>query len=188
MSGFSETEIPGVIIIDPQVYRDERGFFLETYQESKYRNGGIKEAFVQDNHSKSTKGTLRGLHAQNPHPQGKLVRVVAGEVFDVVVDARKGSPAYGKYFATHLSAENFRQLYIPPGLLHGFLVTSEVAEFEYKCTDAYDPGAELSVAWNDPDIGITWPIEKPILSEKDANAPRLRDVADRLIEFQPSQS
>jgi dTDP-4-dehydrorhamnose 3,5-epimerase len=188
MSNFIETEIPGVIVIEPRVFRDERGFFLETYQESKYRDGGIKEAFIQDNHSKSAKGTLRGLHAQNPHPQGKLVRVIAGEVFDVVVDARKGSPSYGKHFGTYLSAENFRQLYLPPGLLHGFLVTSEFAEFEYKCTDGYHLSAEFSVAWNDPDLGITWPIENPMLSEKDANAPRLCDVVDRLVDFQPSPS
>jgi dTDP-4-dehydrorhamnose 3,5-epimerase len=188
MSGFIETEIPGVIIVEPRVHRDERGFFLETYQESAYQDGGIQASFVQDNHSKSAKGTLRGLHGQNPHPQGKLVRVIAGEVFDVVVDARIGSPSYGKYFAIPLSAESFRQLYIPPGVLHGFLVTSETAEFEYKCTDFYAPGAELSVAWDDPDIGIPWPIKKPILSEKDASAPRLRDVTDRLIDFQPSRS
>ena len=123
MSDFIKTEIPGVIVIEPRVFRDERGFFLESYQEAKYRDAGITETFVQDNHSKSTKGILRGLHAQNPHPQGKLVRVTTGEVYDVVVDARKGSPSYGKHFATHLSADNFRQLYVPPGLLHGFLVT-----------------------------------------------------------------
>jgi dTDP-4-dehydrorhamnose 3,5-epimerase len=184
MSGFVETEIPGVIVIEPRVHRDERGFFLESYQASNYRDGGIAEAFVQDNHSKSTRGSLRGLHGQNPHPQGKLVRVIAGEVFDVVVDVRRGSPAYGKHFATHLSAENFLQLYLPPGVLHGFVVTSEIAEFEYKCTDYYFPNGEFSVAWNDPDLGIIWPIEKPILSEKDQNAPRLRDVTDRLIDFQ----
>ena len=185
MSGFTETEIPGVIVIEPRIHRDDRGFFLETYQESKYRDGGIKETFVQDNHSRSTKGILRGLHGQNPRAQGKLVRVIAGEVFDVTVDVRRGSPAYGKHFTTRLSADNFRQLYVPPGVLHGFLVTSDVAQFVYKCTDVYHPEAEFSVAWNDPDIGIEWPIESPILSEKDRCAPQLKDVEDRLIDYEP---
>jgi dTDP-4-dehydrorhamnose 3,5-epimerase len=183
MVGFDETEIPGVIIIEPQIHRDERGFFLESYHEPRFREGGIHAQFVQDNHSQSTRGTLRGLHGQNPNPQGKLVRVTAGEVFDVAVDVRRGSPAYGKYVTMQLSAANFRQVYIPPGVLHGFLVTSEAAEFQYKCTDIYRPDSDFSVAWNDPEIGIAWPIEEPILSEKDRNAPRLRDVTDRLIDF-----
>jgi dTDP-4-dehydrorhamnose 3,5-epimerase len=183
MTGFFETEIPGLIIIEPQIHRDDRGFLLESYHEPRYRESGIRERFVQDNHSRSTRGVLRGLHGQSPHPQGKLVRVIAGDVFDVAVDARRGSPSYGKYVATELSAENFRQIYLPPGVLHGFLVISEVAEFEYKCTDIYHPESEFSVAWNDPDIGIAWPIEKPILSEKDRGAPRLRDVVDRLADF-----
>jgi dTDP-4-dehydrorhamnose 3,5-epimerase len=180
-----ETAIPGVILIEPRVHRDERGFFLESYRESNYRDGGIHARFVQDNHSSSVKNTLRGLHSQNPHPQGKLVRVVEGEVFDVTVDARKGSPAFGKHFATRLSAENFHQVYIPPGVLHGFLVLSEVAQFLYKCTDFYRPDADFCVAWNDPDIDIAWPVDSPILSEKDHGAPRLRDVNDRLIDFEP---
>ena len=183
MTRFVETEIPGVIIIEPQIHRDVRGFFLESYHEPRYRESGIHAQFVQDNHSQSTRGTLRGLHGQSPHPQAKLVRVTAGEVFDVAVDMRKGSPAYGKYVATRLSAANFRQVFLPPGVLHGFLVTSEIAEFEYKCSDIYRPGSEFCVAWNDPDIGIAWPIEEPILSEKDRNAPPLRDVMDRLIDF-----
>jgi dTDP-4-dehydrorhamnose 3,5-epimerase len=182
---FIETEIPGVIVVEPVVHRDERGFFLETYHVDKYREGGIAETFVQDNHSRSTRGILRGLHGQFPHPQGKLVRVLEGEVFDVAVDARRGSPAYGKYFSILLSAENFTQIYIPPGILHGFVVTSDIAQFEYKCTDLYHPQAEVGVAWNDPAIGIDWPIEEPILSEKDRSAPLLADVGDRLIDYDP---
>lgn len=180
-----ETAIPGIILIEPTVHRDERGFFLESYRESTYRDGGIRARFVQDNHSCSVKGTLRGLHGQHPNPQGKLVRVVEGEIFDVSVDVRRGSPTYGKHFATRLSADNFHQLYIPPGVLHGFLVTSDIAQVVYKCTDFYRPEADFSVAWNDPEIGIAWPIEAPILSEKDRCAPRLRDVEDQLIDYAP---
>jgi dTDP-4-dehydrorhamnose 3,5-epimerase len=182
---FVETEIPGVVIIEPKVFRDERGFFLESFQSEKYRAGGIDAVFVQDNHSYSVRGTLRGLHAQNPSAQGKLLRVIAGEVFDVAVDARRGSPAYGRHVSAVLSAENFRQIYVPPGLLHGFVVTSEVAQVEYKCTTFYRPEAELCVAWNDPDLAISWPITDPILSPRDAAAPRLRDVQDRLIDYRP---
>ena len=177
--------IPGVILIKPQVHRDDRGFFLETYHESRYRDGGIGERFVQDNHSSSVRNTLRGLHGQSPHLQGKLVRVIEGEAFDVTVDVRRGSPAYGKHFATRLSADNFRQLYVPPGVIHGFLVTSDVAQFVYKCTDFYHPESEFCVAWNDPEIGITWPITSPILSERDRCAPQLKDIEDRLIDYGP---
>ena len=184
---FVETAIPGVVIIEPAVYRDDRGFFLETFQIEKYRAGGIDAAFVQDNHSYSKHGTLRGLHAQNPNPQGKLLRVIEGEVFDAVVDARRGSPAYGRHVTAVLSAENFRQIYVPPGLLHGFVVTSDVAQVEYKCTAFYRPDAEFSVAWNDPDLTIPWPIADPILSTKDAGAPRLRDVQDRLLDYRPAR-
>ena len=185
MIQFDETPIPGVILIKPPIHRDDRGFFLETYHESRYRDGGIRERFVQDNHSASVRNTLRGLHGQNPHPQGKLVRVIAGEAFDVTVDVRRGSPAYGKHFATRLSADNFRQLYVPPGVVHGFLVTSDFAQLVYKCTDFHHPEAEFSVAWNDPNIGIEWPIASPILSEKDRCAPQLKDVEDRLIDYEP---
>ncbi len=185
MTQFVETVIPGVILVEPAVHRDDRGFFFESYHESRYREGGIPEHFVQDNHSYSVRNTLRGFHGQSPHPQGKLVRVIEGEIFDVTVDVRRGSPAYGKYFATRLSADDFRQLYLPPGVLHGFLVTSDVAQFVYKCTDFYSPEAEFSVAWNDPDIGIAWPIGSPILSEKDRCAPPLKDVEDRLIDYEP---
>jgi dTDP-4-dehydrorhamnose 3,5-epimerase len=180
---FVETEIPGVVIVEPAVYRDDRGFFLETFQVEKYRAAGIDAAFVQDNHSHSKRGTLRGLHAQNPNAQGKLLRAIEGEVFDVVVDARRGSPAYGRHVTAVLSADNFRQIYVPPGLLHGFVVTSAVAQVEYKCTAYYRPDAEFSVAWNDPDLAIAWPIPDPILSAKDAAAPRLRDVQHRLLDY-----
>ena len=180
-----ETAIPGIILIEPTVHRDDRGFFLESYRESEYRDGGIRARFVQDNHSSSVKDTLRGLHGQNPNPQGKLVRVIEGEIFDVCVDVRRGSPPYGKHFATRLSADNFHQLYIPPGVLHGFLVTSDVAQVIYKCTDFYRPEADFSVAWNDPEFGIAWPIESPILSEKDRCAPRLEDVESQLIDYAP---
>lgn len=182
---FVETKIPGVIRVEPHVHQDERGFFVETFHDEKYREGGIDAHFVQDNHSRSVRGTLRGLHAQNPHPQGKLLRVIEGEIFDVVVDARRGSPTYAQHVCVALSAASFHQLWVPPGLLHGFLVTSEVAQVEYKCTDLYHPEAELSVAWNDPDLGIEWPIASPILSPKDADAPRLAEVQARLIEYVP---
>jgi dTDP-4-dehydrorhamnose 3,5-epimerase len=185
LTQFVETLIPGVILVEPPVRRDDRGFFFETYHESRYREGGIRDHFVQDNHSSSVKNTLRGFHGQSSHPQGKLVRVIEGEIFDVTVDVRRGSPAYGKHFATRLSAANFRQLYVPPGVLHGFLVTSEVVQFAYKCTDFYHPEAEFSVAWNDPEIGIEWPIASPILSEKDRCAPQLKDVDDKLIDYEP---
>jgi dTDP-4-dehydrorhamnose 3,5-epimerase len=182
---FVSTALPGVVIVEPRVHRDERGFFLETFQAEKYREGGIDAVFVQDNHSLSSRGTLRGLHAQQPHAQGKLLRVLEGEIFDVAVDARIGSPAYGKFVSLVISAENFRQIYVPPGLLHGFVVTSERAQVEYKCTDYWHPEAEFSVAWNDPDLAIPWPIDEPILSAKDGDAPRLAQVQDRLLEFQP---
>jgi len=185
LTQFVETLIPGVILVEPVVHRDDRGFFFESFHESRYRDAGIRERFVQDNHSSSVRNTLRGLHGQSPHPQGKLVRAIEGEAFDVAVDVRRGSPTFGKYFATRLSATNFRELYVPPGVLHGFLVTSDTAQLVYKCTDFYSPEAEFSVAWDDPDIGIAWPIESPILSEKDRSAPQLKDVEDRLIDYEP---
>jgi dTDP-4-dehydrorhamnose 3,5-epimerase len=173
---FNPTDLPGVLLIEPDVHRDERGFFLETYQQSRYAAGGVDESFVQDNHSRSGRGTLRGLHAQLKRPQGKLVRVIEGEVFDVAVDIRRGSPHFGRYFGTLLSAENFLQLYVPPGFAHGFCVTSEVAQFEYKCSDFYDPQDEITISWNDAEIGIPWPVKAPQLSAKDAAAPRLAEV------------
>ena len=173
---FLPTDIEGVIIVEPSVHRDERGFFLETYHVRRFQEGGILETFVQDNHSRSVRGTLRGLHAQRRHPQGKLVRAVQGEVFDVAVDIRPRSPTFKKWVSAVLSAENFREIYVPPGFLHGFCVLSEHAEVEYKCTDFYVPGDELGVIWNDPEIGIRWPITAPILSAKDRAHPRLSDV------------
>jgi dTDP-4-dehydrorhamnose 3,5-epimerase len=181
---FEKTRLPGVLLIEPQVHRDDRGFFLETFHTAKYREGGIDEDFVQDNHSRSTRGTLRGLHCQAPpHGQGKLLRVIEGEIWDVAVDARRGSPAYGEHVSAVLSAENFRQIYVPPGMLHGFVVTSDTAQVEYKCTSPYAPEAEFSVVWNDPDLAIPWPVEDPLLSAKDRDAPRLEDVGDRLADF-----
>ena len=181
---FLPTELPGVVVIEPDLYRDPRGFFLETYHALKYRDGGIPGAFVQDNHSRSTRGTLRGLHAQLRRPQGKLVRVLQGEIFDVAVDVRRGSPTFRRWVSVVLSAENFLQCYVPPGFIHGFCVTSEVAEVEYKCTDYYDPGGELRVLWNDPDIGVSWPIEDPILSDKDRAGRRLAEVMEQLPAFE----
>jgi len=178
--------IPGIVIIEPEVYRDPRGFFLETYHAEKYRAAGISGAFVQDNHSRSLKGTLRGLHLQLQRPQGKLVRVIEGEIYDVAVDVRRGSPTFGKWMGVTLSAENFRQCYLPPGFAHGFAVVSAVAQVEYKCTDLYDPKSELGIAWNDPAIGIDWPIRDPLLSDRDARHLTLSAVMERLPVFAPS--
>ena len=180
---FRRTEIPGVIVVEPHVYRDTRGFFLEAYHAEKYREGGIDVAFVQDNHSFSTRGTLRGLHAQYPRAQAKLVRAIDGEIWDVVVDARRGSPCYGRHVAVTLSASNFLQLYVPPGLLHGFMVTSDVAQVEYKCSAPYHPEDEFAVAWNDPELAIPWPIAAPVLSPRDAAAPPLARVQERLLDY-----
>ncbi|HJO25096.1 MAG: dTDP-4-dehydrorhamnose 3,5-epimerase [Myxococcota bacterium] len=178
---FETTEVPGVILVKPEVHRDARGFFVETYREPLYRENGIPERFVQDNHSRSARGTLRGLHAQSPNPQGKLVRCVEGAVWDVSVDVRLGSSSFGRHVAAELTAENFHQLYVPPGFLHGFVVLTEVAQVEYKCTAAYDPTADFGVRWNDPELSIPWPIETPLLSDKDRRAPLLSEVRDRLV-------
>jgi dTDP-4-dehydrorhamnose 3,5-epimerase len=176
------TELPGVLIIEPEVVRDERGFFLEVYHERRYRELGVDAVFVQDNHSRSVRGVLRGLHAQVRRPQGKLVRVVTGEIYDVAVDIRPSSPTFGRATAVVLSAGNFLQCYIPPGFAHGFCVTSEVADVEYKCTAPYDPHDEIAIAWNDPDLGIAWPVADPILSPRDRAARRLRELVERLRE------
>ena len=183
---FTETKLPGVILIEPDVHGDARGFFLETYHAEKYADGGVSATFIQDNHSRSRQGTLRGLHLQVSHPQGKLVRVVEGEVYDVAADVRRGSPHFGKHVAAVLSADSFAQLYVPPGFAHGFLVTSEVAQFEYKCTALYHPEDELAIAWNDPELAIPWPIATPELSSKDAQAPTLAAAADRLPRYRPN--
>jgi dTDP-4-dehydrorhamnose 3,5-epimerase len=174
------TAIPEVLILEPAVYRDSRGFFLETYHEAKYRAAGIDYAFVQDNHSRSVANTLRGLHAQQQRPQGKLMRCIEGEIWDIAVDVRRGSPTFKQWVAATLSAENYRQLWVPPGFLHGFCVLSETAQVEYKCTDVYQPNDELAVVWDDPDLAIDWPMRTPLLSAKDAAQPRLADVWDRL--------
>jgi dTDP-4-dehydrorhamnose 3,5-epimerase len=183
---FSQTALPGVILIEPDVHRDSRGFFVETYHAEKYRAGGIAEAFVQDNHSRSVRGTVRGLHLQVRQPQGKLIRVIEGEIYDVAVDVRKGSPTFGQWVGLALSAENFRQSYIPPGFAHGFSVVSEIAQVEYKCTALYDPGGEIGIAWDDPAVGIRWPVERPILSERDRGNARLEALAERLPIHAPS--
>jgi|TARA_B100001093_G_C26752347_1_gene981748 dTDP-4-dehydrorhamnose 3,5-epimerase len=171
------TSLNDCIIIEPKVFGDDRGFFLETFHSSRYKKlAGIDLPFVQDNHSRSSKAVLRGLHFQKTKPQGKLVRVVKGEVFDVAVDIRKDSSSYGKWESVVLSEKNKKQFWIPPGFAHGFMVLSDIADFEYKCTDFYDPSDEGSILWNDPDLDINWPLANPILSEKDASADRLIDL------------
>jgi dTDP-4-dehydrorhamnose 3,5-epimerase len=181
------TDLPDVLLIEPDVHRDARGFFLESWRAPRYRDAGIAAEFVQDNHSASVAGTLRGLHIQlAPRAQAKLVRVIEGEVHDVAVDIRLGSPTFGRYTAARLSAENFRQLYIPPGFAHGFCVTSPRAQVEYKCSEVYDASCELAIAWDDPEIGIAWPVAEPILSPRDRQAPRLADVRHRLPRFEES--
>jgi dTDP-4-dehydrorhamnose 3,5-epimerase len=180
---FLPTELPGVILVEPDVFRDERGFFLETYHVEKYRSGGIPGPFVQDSHSRSVHATLRGLHLQVGRPQAKLVRVVEGEIFDVAVDVRRGSPTFGRWVGITLSAENFRQCYVPAGFAHGFSVLSETAQVEYKCTEVYDRDSELGIAWDDPALAIQWPVRQPVLSDRDRNNPRLSLVKDRLPAF-----
>lgn len=175
---FRTTTLDGVIHVEPDVHRDERGFFLETYHAEKYARGGIAAAFVQANHSRSLRGTLRGLHAQWRRPQGKLVRCLQGEIFDVAVDMRIGSPTRCRWVGVTLTSENHHQLYVPPGYLHGFVVLSAMAEVEYMCTDLYDPGYELGIRWDDPEIGVAWPIPaaEVLLSAKDKAAPFLADA------------
>lgn len=181
---FEPTALPEVILVEPDVHRDGRGYFLETFQERKYAEGGIRERFVQDNQSRSTRGTLRGLHAQLEPAQGKLVRAISGEIFDVAVDLRRGAPTYGCWAGHRLSGESFLQLWIPPGFAHGFCVLSETAEVEYKCTAFWAPEGEIAVAWDDPAIGVEWPLEAPVLSERDRAAPRLAELEDRLPVFE----
>jgi dTDP-4-dehydrorhamnose 3,5-epimerase len=172
-----KTKLDGCVIIEPKVFGDERGFFLETFQAERYiSEAGITLPFVQDNHSRSSKSVLRGLHFQKTKPQGKLVRVVRGQVYDVAVDIRKGSPTYGQWEGLVLSEENKTQLWVPPGFAHGFVVLSDTADFEYKCTDYYDPSDEASILWNDSDLDIPWPVDNPILSNKDARADSLADL------------
>jgi len=177
---FHPTDLPGVILVEPTVHRDERGFFLESYHAEKYRRGGIDATFVQDNHSRSAAGTLRGLHAQRLRPQGKLVRCTEGEIWDVVADIRPGSPTYCRWIGVTLSAEDFRQLWVPPGYAHGFCVVRGPAQVEYKCTAHYDPADELTIAWNDRQLAIAWPVAAPLLSPRDAAAPALAELEPSL--------
>jgi dTDP-4-dehydrorhamnose 3,5-epimerase len=173
----TETDLPGVLIIEPKVFGDERGFFLETFQSERYRTeAGIELPFVQDNHSRSRKGVLRGMHAQANFPQGKLVRVARGEVFDVAVDINSASATFGCWIGERLSDENARQLWIPPGYAHGFVVLSDIADFEYKCTDLYHPEDEIGLVWNDADVGIEWPVQDPVVADKDLKLPTLRQI------------
>lgn len=175
-----DTEVPGVKLVTPVVHRDARGFFLETYHHQRYAEAGIGDVFVQDNHSKSVRGTLRGLHMQRTKLQAKLVRVIAGEIFDVAVDVRRGSPWFGRWTGARLSAENAHQLYVPAGFAHGFAVVSDIAEVEYKCSAFYDPADEIAIRFDDPAIGIEWPVPNPILSARDAAARPLAELHDRL--------
>jgi len=165
---FTTCQLPGVVVIEPDVHRDSRGFFLETYRADKYAANGVPGTFVQDNHSLSAYGTLRGLHFQLRKPQGKLVRAVQGEIWDVAVDITPDSPTFRRWFALTLSADNYRQIYIPPGYAHGFCVLSEVAQVEYKCTAFYDPSDERGIAYDDRELGIPWPVKEPLLSERDS--------------------
>jgi len=172
----TELELPGVFLIEPKSFGDDRGFFMETFNEKRYEDAGLPSRFVQDNLSFSRRGILRGLHYQYPNPQGKLVQAVSGEVFDVAVDIRAGSPNFGKWTGARLSAENKHQLWVPEGFAHGFVVLSESALFSYKCTTLYNGEADAALLWNDPEIGVRWPDREPTLSEKDSYAPLLRDI------------
>ena len=181
-----ETQLPGVLIVKPQVHEDPRGFFMETYRQNVLAGAGIDDQFVQDNHSRSSRGVLRGLHYQLPSPQAKLCRVVQGEVLDIAVDIRVGSPNFGRWVSVLLSAENHLQLYIPEGFAHGFVVQSETADFLYKCSDYYNASGDRGVLWNDPDIGIDWETPSPILSEKDRGyLPLSQIMRDQLPRYQP---
>jgi dTDP-4-dehydrorhamnose 3,5-epimerase len=176
-----KTPLQGVLLIEPRVFDDARGYFMETYQKDRYQELGIEVNFVQDNLSFSKEGTLRGLHYQYPQEQAKLMQVIRGEVFDVAVDVRLGSPTFGRWYGSILSAENKRQMFVPTGFAHGFCVLSRMTVYLYKCSDYYAPDCEWGMLWSDTDIGIDWPIKNPLLSDKDANFPRLKDIPkDRL--------
>ena len=174
-----ETKLPGVLIIEPTVFDDTRGFFKETYQAQRYRDAGIEYDFVQDNHSRSQKGVLRGLHFQISKPQGKLVSCSQGAVFDVAVDVDPLSATFGQYVGIELTEDNHRQFWLPPGYAHGFCVLTDTADFQYKCTDYYDPSDEGGLIWNDPDVAIKWPIDQPLLSDKDIKLPTLKELANQ---------
>ena len=180
-----KTLLPGVLVLEPKLHGDSRGFFLETWREDTLKEAGIDERFVQDNHSRSTRGILRGLHYQLTQPQGKLVRVARGAVFDVALDVRKGSPTFGQWTGATLDEESMRMMYIPPGFAHGFVVLSEIADFIYKCTDYYHSESEQGILWNDPAIGIEWPIDDVRLSERDSNNPRLQDQSEERLPQYP---
>lgn len=184
---FVQTDLPGVVIVEPDVHRDGRGYFLETYHAEKYGEGGIHGPFVQDNQSRSVGGTLRGLHLQLRRPQGKLIRAIEGEIFDVSVDVRRGSPTFGRWVGVAVSADNVKQCYIPAGFAHGFCVVSPIAQIEYKCTDFYDPASELGIAWNDPTLAIAWPVSTPILSDRDRRNATLAEVSHKLPLYESSR-
>ncbi len=175
-----ETSIPGVVVVEPAVFGDDRGFFMELFNARRYAAAGITDTWVQDNFSRSTRGVLRGLHFQNPHPQGKIVTVLRGAVLDVAVDVRLGSPTFGKHVSVELSGETKRQLWVPRGFAHGFVVISEMAEFFYKCDDFYSPDAELVLRFDDPELGIDWGLSAPIVSERDRNGKSLAELKSRL--------
>ena len=177
-------DIKGLYVIEPTVFKDERGYFMETYNQNDFHEAGLDMVFVQDNQSMSVKGVLRGLHYQKQYPQGKLVQVLQGEVWDVAVDIRRSSPYFGQWTAVTLSSETKNQFYVPPGFAHGFCVLSETALFAYKCTDYYHPAAEVGFRWDDPEVAIAWPLQKPLLSDKDARLPLLREIPlDALPEY-----
>lgn len=175
------TSISGVLILEPAVFEDQRGFFMETYHRDRYVSSGIHTDFVQDNLSLSYGGIVRGLHFQHPHGQAKLIQVLEGEVLDIAVDVRRGSPSFGRWVGVELSGSNRRQLFIPEGFAHGFCVVSERAVFQYKCSDFYSPASERGIIWNDPDLGIRWPVETPVLSAKDSSYCRLRDMPEDFL-------
>ena len=178
---FTKTALPDVFLIEPDVFKDDRGFFMETYHQRKYAEGGIGQVFIQDNYSHSRYGILRGLHYQLKNAQGKLILVITGEIFDIVVDIRLGSPKFGQWLGTYLSAENRRQIFVPEGFAHGFIVLSDSVDVIYKCTDFYNPGDEYGIFWADPTIGIDWPIRNPILSDKDSKNPKLSEIPEELL-------
>ena len=178
---YTKTSLPGVFVIEPAVFKDDRGFFLETYHQRKYGEGGIDGSFVQDNRSHSRKDVLRGLHYQLRYPQGKLVYAITGEIFDVAVDIRRGSPTFGKWEGVYLSSDNNRQVFIPEGFAHGFCVLSETADVMYKCTDFYNPDDEFGILWSDPTLSIEWPVASPVLSSKDSQYPKLTEIADDFL-------
>ena len=183
-----KTPLPGVLVLEPKLHGDSRGFFLESWREDTLKEIGINEGFVQDNHSRSARGILRGLHYQLIQPQGKLVRVARGAVYDVIVDVRHSSPTFGQLYGIKLDEESMRMMYIPPGYAHGFVVLSDIADFIYKCTDYYHPESEQGILWNDPDIGIEWPIDDVRLSEKDSYNPRLQDQPEARLPKYPGTS